>query len=238
MRAENTNFKVVCAADSAEIYLYDVIGEDFFGGISAKMFADELNKIKSVKQINLRINSPGGSVFDGNTMFTLLKSHKANINVYIDGLAASIASVIAMAGDSIEISSTGMMMIHDPSGVSMGPAEDHRKMADLLDKIRDQIVDTYASRSSKPRDELASLMANETWFSPQEAVDAGLADSVGADAAIAACLRPDLFKYKNMPTNLTQPNATPEELARRQHEQYKNRIETSLKKWREENGNA
>ncbi len=235
MRAENTNFKVVCAADSAEIYLYDVIGEDFFGGISAKMFADELNKIKSVKQIDLRINSPGGSVFDGNTMYTLLKSHKANINVYIDGLAASIASVIAMAGDSIEISSTGMMMIHDPSGVSMGPAEDHRKMADLLDKIRDQIVETYAARSNKPKDELAALMAGETWFNPQEAVDAGLADSVGADAAIAACLRPDLFKYKNLPTNLTQQQATAEELARRKHDEYKNRIETSLKKWREEN---
>ncbi len=234
MRAENTNFRVVCAADSAEIYLYDVIGEDYFGGISAKMFADEMNKLKAVKNIDLRINSPGGSVFDGFTMYTLLKSSKANVNVFIDGLAASIASVIAMAGDSIEISSTGMMMIHEPSGMTFGGSEEHRKQADLLDKIRDQIVDVYASRTGMDKPVLADMMAGEKWFNPQEAMDAKMVDAIGADAAIAACLRPDLFKYKNMPKNFGQPQATSEEIELRKRKELRDKIDSSLKKWRNE----
>jgi ATP-dependent Clp protease, protease subunit len=234
MRAENTNFRIVCAADNAEIYLYDVIGEDFFGGISAKMFADEMNKLKNAKNIDVRINSPGGNVFDGFTMYTLLKSSKANVNVYIDGLAASIASVIAMAGDSIEISATGMMMIHDPSGFSMGNAAEMRKMADLLDKIRDQIVDVYGSRTGIDKTELADMMAAETWFNPQEALDQKFATAVGADAAIAACLRTDLFKYKNMPKNLLQPQATSEELELRKRRELCEKINSNLAKWRTE----
>ncbi len=241
MRAENTNFKVVCATDSAEIYLYDVIGEDFFGGISAKMFADEMNKLKAVKNIDVRINSPGGNVFDGFTMYTLLKSSKANVNVYVDGLAASIASVIAMAGDSIEISATGMMMIHDPSGMTFGTSQDHRKQADLLDKIRDQIVDVYESRTGMDKTAIADMMAGEKWFNPQEAMDGKFADRIGADAAIAACLRPDLFKYKNMPDALTHDNGIAADVAtlvQKSAADYRKEINSRLEKWRNEHASV
>ncbi len=234
MRAENTNFRVICAADNAEIYLYDVIGEDFFGGISAKMFADEMNKIKGVKNIDVRINSPGGNVFDGFTMYTLLKSSKANTNVFVDGLAASIASVIAMAGDSIEISSTGMMMIHDPSGFTIGTSQDHRKQADLLDKIRDQIVDVYGSRTGMDKAMIADMMAGEKWFNSQEAMDAKMVDSIGVDKAIAACLRTDLFKYKNLPQNFVQPVATGEEIELRKRKELRERIDSQKLQWRNE----
>ena len=202
MRAENRQFKVICAGELAEVYLYDVIGDDMFGGISAKMFADELGKAKGAKRIDVRINSPGGDVFAGNTIYTLLKSHSAKVNVYIDGLAASIASVIAMAGDTIEISQNGMLMIHDPFGGSFGTAEEHRKLADLLDKVKDSIADTYVSRSGMNKDEAIKLMAAETWFTSQEALDAKLVDRVGSDLAIAACVRSDLFKFKHLPESL------------------------------------
>jgi ATP-dependent Clp protease protease subunit len=135
------------------------------------------------------------------------------VNIYVDGLAASIASVIAMAGDSIEVSQNGMLMIHDPFGMSFGTAEEHRKLADLLDKVKDSIADTYVSRSGMEKDKALALMADETWFSAQEAVDSGLADRVGSDMAVAACVRPDLFKFKRMPANLLTKEPEPKPAA-------------------------
>lgn len=207
MRADNTNFRVVCAGDSAEIYLYDVIGNDVFGGIGAKQFADELNKAKSAKSITLRVNSPGGDVFEGFAMYSLLKAHKASIDVKVDGLAASIASVIAMAGDSIEIASSAYFMIHDPWTMAGGNATELRKQADLLDKVRDSIVETYASRTKQKPADLAEMMAGEKWMNATESVDFGFADSVAAEQAVAACLRPELFRYRNMPKALVEPEA-------------------------------
>lgn len=210
MRSDYQGFKVHCAGDAAEIYVYDVIGEDFFGGISAKQFADELGKVKGAKQIDVRINSPGGDVFAGNTMFTLLKSHPAKVNVYIDGLAASIASVIAMAGDTVEISTNGMLMIHNPFGMSFGTAEEHRKLADLLDKVKDNIAETYVSRSGMDAKQVAELMDAETWFTAEEALANKMVDRIGGEMAIAACVKPGLFKFKNMPQALLTKEPEPE----------------------------
>lgn len=219
MRAHSTNFRVVSATDKAEIFLYDVIGADFFGGITAKMFADELNSLGNVKSIDVRINSPGGDVFEGFTMFSLLKSHKAKVNVFVDGLAASIASVIAMAGDTIEVASNGYLMIHNPWSFFdsiVGDANEMRskipeieKKAALLDKIRDSIVDTYASRANIETEELKALMDAETWFNSSEAVANGFADVAGTELAVAACLRPELLKFHNMPRALLE-NTPPE----------------------------
>lgn len=211
MRAKDSQFRMVNAGDQAEIYLYDVIGEDYFGGISAKMFADELGKLKSAKQIDVRINSPGGDVFAGNTMYTLLKSHPANVTVYVDGLAASIASVIAMAGDSIEISQNGMLMIHDPFGGSFGTAEEHRKLADLLDKVKDSIANTYVARTGMDKEQALQLMAAETWFTAEEALAANLVSRIGSEMAMAACVRNDLFKFKHMPASLVNQEKPAEE---------------------------
>jgi ATP-dependent Clp protease protease subunit len=96
------------------------VGEGWFGGMSAKTFVTELQKLGKVDVINLHINSPGGSVFDGVAIYNSLKSHPARIEVDVDALAASIASVIAMAGDEIRIAENAMMMIHDPTGVAIG----------------------------------------------------------------------------------------------------------------------
>jgi hypothetical protein len=137
-----SNIRFVNRGKTGEIWLYDQVGEGFFGGMSAKQFNDELNKLGKVDTVNLRINSPGGSVFDGVAIYNALKRHPARVEVDVDGIAASIASVIAMAGDEIRMASNSMMMIHDPHGFSQGGAGDMRKTADLLDQIKNVISDT------------------------------------------------------------------------------------------------
>ncbi len=214
MRADHTNFRIVCAGDTADIYLYDIIGADMFGGISAKDFADQMIQAKNARTINLRINSPGGDVFDGMAMYTLLKSSKATINVYVDALAASIASVIAMAGDTIEMAGPAMMMIHDPWGAMQGTAEDMRKQADLLDMVKGQIIDVYRKRTGMASDEIAALMAGEKWMTAWEATDMNFATRIGPDQAIAACIDRERFThYKKIPLELfaSQPKTKEQE---------------------------
>lgn len=193
------NFKVAVAAKRAEILLYDSIGEDIFGGISAKTFADELAKAKGVSQIDVRINSPGGDAFAGFTMYNLLKSHKAKVNVYVDGLAASAASIIAVAGDEIEIAANGMMMIHNAWTIVSGDSEAFAKQADLLAKIDQSIAETYAAKTKGSVDTIRTQMAVETWLTAEQAKEQGFADRIGQEHAIAACIRPDVFKYRNVP---------------------------------------
>src|SRR6185369_10879333 len=114
--------------DNAEIYLYGVIGGDWFGeGVTAKQFADDLKKLGNVKTIDLRINSEGGSVFDGKAMYSLLNEHPAKVVTHIDGLAASAASFLAMAGDEIEIAEGAFVMIHNAYTIAMGDARELRR---------------------------------------------------------------------------------------------------------------
>lgn len=201
------------SGDVAEVLLYDQIGADpFFGdGISAKTFREQIKEVKA-KTINLRINSPGGSVTEGAAMLAALDSHKARIEVNVDGIAASAASVVAMAGDVIRVSSSGLIMIHDPYAGVQGGAEDMRRMAGVLDKVKGQILDAYSRHSKLGRDELASMMAAETWLTGQEAVDAGLADEV-VSGEMVVNFSPDIlrnkFKYKNVPK---PKGPTPEQL--------------------------
>jgi len=165
-------------ASTADIYLYDEIG---FCGVTAAGFVEELNAI-TAPSIDLHINSPGGEVFDGIAIHSALTQHPASVNVMIDGLAASIASVIAMAGDTITIAPSGMMMIHEASGACLGAAGDMRKMADVLDKCTAVVATAYAGRGGSDADAWRALMAAETWYTGEEAVAAGLADRLaGAD---------------------------------------------------------
>lgn len=187
-------------SDRAEIHLYEDIGEGWFGGISAKTFTDDLKKLGSIKSIDLRINSPGGSVFEGVTIYNVLKSHKARKTVYIDGLAASIASVVAMAGDEILMADNALMMIHDPWGMMVGTADEMRAEADVLDTVRSILVDTYAKRTKQDKDKIAKLMSEETWMTAAEAVDLGFADGVSEEALMAACVDVSRYKYKHLPT--------------------------------------
>ena len=176
-------YSIEAKADSksATIRIYEPIGGWF--GLSAAEFARELADLK-VDAIDLRLNSGGGSVFDGVAIHNSLLSHPARIDVTVDGVAASIASVIAMAGDTVTMGRGTRLMIHNPSAGVIGQAADLREIANLLDELAKDIAGFYAHRAGGSVDQWLALMAEETWYSAQEAVDAGLADSVpGAEDA-------------------------------------------------------
>jgi ATP-dependent Clp endopeptidase proteolytic subunit ClpP len=189
------------AAKEAEICLYDVIGG--WDGVSAKDFRRDLKAAGDIDLIHLRINSPGGSVFDGLAIYNTLKSHKARVVTHVDGLAASMASVVAMAGDEIEMPANAFLMIHNPSDIAIGDAEDLRKTADLLDQVKAQLSEIYAGKSGKTADAVAKLMDEETWLDGQTAVDEGFATTlVGAMATAASIDKRHLTNFRNVPATL------------------------------------
>jgi ATP-dependent Clp protease protease subunit len=197
-----SNVKFEAKGNRGEIWLYDSIGESYFGGISAKSFQKDLAGLGRVSTINLRINSPGGDVFDGLAIYNLLKAHPAQIVVDVDGLAASIASVIAMAGSSgsIRMAANAMLMIHDPHGVAVGSSSEMQRVATLLDQVKVNLADTYAKRTGQPRATIDGWMSDETWFTSDAAMQAGFADSIAAEQKVAAHF--DLSAYRNVPQQL------------------------------------
>ena len=186
------------ANDTAEISIYDEIG---FWGVSAASFAHDLKDCgNNIKQINLHIHSPGGDVFDGIAIYNLLKNHPANVTVYIDGLAASMASVIAMAGNEVIMPENAMMMIHKPWGIQGGDAEDMRKYADLLDKVENTLIPAYANKTGKTPEELAEMLSAETWLNGKECVEQGFADKLAEPlVAMASIKSRKLEDFENMP---------------------------------------
>ena len=185
-------------SSEAEVYIYDEIG---IWGIRAEEFVKDIGGIDA-DRINLRLNTPGGSVFDGFAIYNALRSHRAEVITYIDGLAASIGSVIALAGDTVNIAQNAFFMIHNPHGLVMGEAEDMRKAADTLDKIAGAIVRTYADRSGKSEAEIKRLMDEETWFNADEAKEAGFADNVTEEREVDA--RFDLSAFARVPAELRE----------------------------------
>lgn len=183
-----------------EVWLYDAIGSGWFGGISAKDFQKELAGLGAVNQLDVHINSPGGAVFDGLTMYNALRAHRAEVTVHVDGLAASIASVIAMAGATVHIADNAMMMIHDPYTFTEGTADDHRKTADLLDSLKTNLVDIYARRTGQTDAVVREWMAAETWFTAAEARDQRLADEVTEALDMAASH--DVSRFRRPPERL------------------------------------
>jgi ATP-dependent Clp endopeptidase proteolytic subunit ClpP len=191
-------------ARGAEIVIYDEIGAF---GIPAKAFLDELKALGPIAELTLRINSPGGSVFDGVAIYNALKRHDAAITVWIDGIAASIASMIAMAGDEVVMPENAMLMLHDPSGLVMGTASDMRAMAEALDRMKAGMVAAYRDKSGRDSPEIEAVMADETWLSAEEAVALGLADRVEAPVRMAAQF--DLSRFRNTPPQLAALAAVP-----------------------------
>jgi ATP-dependent protease ClpP protease subunit len=169
---------------AAEVEIYEPIGQNWYGdGLTAAKFRTDLKALGDVKDISVRINSPGGEVFDGFSIYNALKEHPAKVTVYIDGLAASIASVIAMAGDAVYMGEGAMFMVHSPWTLAMGDAEDMRQTADMLDKIAVGLVDAYVAGTNQPREVVDGWMAGETWFTRDEAIAMGLADGISAKSA-------------------------------------------------------
>jgi ATP-dependent Clp protease protease subunit len=186
-----------------EIYIYDAIGGSWDGsGITAKSFQDSLKDIGNVSALDIYVNSPGGSVFEGLAIYNQIKRHAAAEKVvHIDGIAASIASVIAMAGTEIRIAENGMFMIHDPWGMAVGGATEMRKQADALDKIRDVLLDTYVAKTGGSRATISAWMTEETWMTAKESVD----------RKFATCTTKEK-KVKAEFTMLAQFNKVPEQL--------------------------
>lgn len=216
--ANKNKFDFENHGEDAVIYLYGEVGSEF-SGITSDVFATELDSLGSVKNIDVRINSEGGSVFEGFAIYNHLKEHPANVRVFVDGLAASIASVIAMAGNSIEMARNSYMMIHNAHGgvLLVGDAEqleegivEVQKRAALLRKLNASIAEHYSQRTRIKIDSLLELMNKETWMTASEAVKNKFADRVGGGVSIAACVSPDRFGFKNIPAELLEPPKTAE----------------------------
>ncbi|HRG16377.1 MAG TPA: Clp protease ClpP [Pseudomonadota bacterium] len=166
------------ANGTAEVLIYGPIGEDWYGnGVTAKQFRDDLKSAGDVSEIVVRVNSPGGEVFDGIAIYNELRAHKARKIVQVDGYAASIATVIAMAGDEIVLGTGTAMMIHGPSTFAWGPADTMRETADMLDKVAVGMVDAYARfNKTLAREDIEALMTGgDHWYTAAEAIKAGFA---------------------------------------------------------------
>ncbi|BAU27626.1 ATP-dependent Clp protease protease subunit [Aneurinibacillus soli] len=193
----------------ADLYLYIEIAS-WGGGYyahSAKSFKGELDSLGEIKTLNVYVNSPGGDVFEGVAIYNMLKRHKAHVNVHVDGLAASIASVIAMAGDTIYMPSNAMLMIHNAWMYTAGDSNALREAADMLDKVNTSLRQSYLDKAGDAlsEEDLTTLMDNETWLTAQEAFDYGLCDVVGESKQVAASISKDLFaKYRNVPEEVAE----------------------------------
>jgi ATP-dependent protease ClpP protease subunit len=167
------------AGGQATIRIYGDIGESWWGdSVSAKSFSDELEELGNLSSIRLHLNSPGGDAFDGVAIMNVLRDHSADVTVVVDGLAASAASIIAMAGDTVIMGRGSQMMIHDAASYGFGNAAELRKAAQVLDSISDSMASVYAERAGGTAAEWREVMAEETWYGAEEAVEAGLADEI------------------------------------------------------------
>lgn len=212
---------------SAEVLLFAAIGDwEELGEVGAKAFARDLAALpSSVKRLDIHINSPGGSVFEASAIYSRLADHRSEKIVFIDGLAASAASIVAMVGHKIYIRANANMMIHLPSGFAMGNADDMRTVAAALDSVTESMINVYAKRTKLERDEIRSLLAAETWMSPQMAVEKGFADEMRGKIAAAAMVgekrvringvEHDLSRFQHIPAfesattqTTTMPNKT------------------------------
>lgn len=190
-------------AEAGTLWLYDVIASDddeamWFGGISPRQFMAAL--ASTTGPVTIRVNSPGGSVFGAQAMVAAMRAHVEPITVQVDSLAASAASVIACEAANLVMAPGAMLMIHKAWGIAVGNEADMRDTAELLAKIDGQIADTYARRAGGERDQFLAMMADETWFSADEAVAAGLADAILTENNQRPQAKWDLSAYAKAPS--------------------------------------
>lgn len=176
-------------AESAELYIYSEIDSSGVYGVSARDVVKALGELKGVKSLDVRINSGGGDVFDGIAIYEALRRFPGNVHVYVDGLAASAASVIAMAGNTRSISLGGFFMVHKASGLVYGNDEDMRAMADILENITNQIGNIYAERTGVSYDDVRPMIAAETWLNAEDSLKNGFATEIIYDAGATAVSR-------------------------------------------------
>lgn len=164
--------------DASEMYLYGAIAEStwFEDDVTPAMFRSELQKHSG--DVTVFINSPGGDVFAASQIYTMLRNHPGKVTVKIDGIAASAASVVAMAGEETLISPTGMLMCHNPMTCAMGNKADMEKAIALLDEVKESIINAYAEKSHLSRNKIARLMDEETWMNAEKALQLGFVDGI------------------------------------------------------------
>ena len=215
---------------SAEVVIYDEIGAF---GIDSKTFIDELAQVPKDKEILLRVNSPGGSVIDGLAIYDAIRRTSQKVTTRIEGLAASIASIIALAGDEIIMSENSLFMIHNVWGGETGDSKDMRKAADLMDKMSSKLVSIYMAKSGKEESEIQSWMDSETWFSAEEALEAGFITAIEEPIALAAKF--DIYKcnYKNKDKVVQMFNDSKNLKMKEQIEELKNFISEMFEKNKE-----
>lgn len=179
------------AEKEGEMLVYGPIDSDTWWGdeVTPKEFKNELDSLGDIATLHIYINSFGGDVFAGQAIYSILKRHNANKVVYVDGLAASIASIIAMAGDTVIMPKNAMMMVHNPWTFAFGNAGDFRKLADDLEKIGESLVAVYVDKTGLERETIEGYLDGETWFTAEEAVELGFADVLEEEKKVAACLR-------------------------------------------------
>lgn len=175
-----------------ELYFYDVIGPSYWGYIGADEVIDALTKLEG-QRVVARINSPGGGVDEGIAIYNALRRHKGGVDVVIDSLAASIASVIAMAGEKVTMANGSRIMIHEPWTFAIGNSKELRKQADVLDTYSDAIMDTYTRKTKRKAEDIKPMLLEETWMSSKQAVDNGFADNIEGEAVDAPEVPKDLF---------------------------------------------
>lgn len=217
------SFRNVAGENTApELILYgDIASETWWGDeVTPRQFTEELNALGSVPEIVVRINSGGGDVFAANAIYTRLKDNPAKIRVKIDGWAASAATIVAMAGDVIEIPGNGVFMVHDPAIGLLGyfNETDLAKVSEELKVIKQSIVNGYALKTGKTAEEIAAIMAAETWYDGKQAVDAGFCDKIMFGAAettvedtakiIVNRVSLDISRFPNLPVSLLNRCAT------------------------------
>lgn len=214
----------VNSKSSADIFIYGEITKYAWeeeGEHSATTFKNELDNLGDIANINLYVNSPGGSVFEGITIHNMIKRHKAKVTAHVDALAASIASVIIMAADEIVMPSNSMLMIHNPWTITMGNSAELRKQADDLDRIGQSSMQSYLDKAgdSLTNEKLQEMLDAETWLSADEAYEYGLCDVVeNANQAVALIDGQSLSQFKNAPKELFNriPDVTKEEMEQRE----------------------
>lgn len=204
--------EVKAKANIGEVYIYGEITDFkwFDEDITPTDIKEELAKLKDVDSVNVYVNSPGGGVFAGVAIYNELKRINVPVTAYIDGLAASIASLIVLAADKVVMPFNAMLMIHNPWMCTCGDAQGFRDMADKLDKITDSvIIETYQAKTGLEKDKLKQMMDEETWLSGEEALELGFADEVSEEMKIAACYAGDNVKFNDVEVQLDKFKAFP-----------------------------
>ena len=210
--AKNGEFR----AEGNTIYLYDVIVSskaeaEWLGGVDAETFVQTIRGMTG--DVSLRINSPGGDVFAARAMAQAIRDHQGTVTAYVDGYAASAASFVTSVADKTVMSQGSMIMIHKAWSIALGNADDFMATAALLEKIDGTIAETYAAaaeRRKKAAPDFMAMMADETWLTAQEAIDAGLADEVSDTSAPKNSVKWDLSAYDKPPVQATEPVIEPE----------------------------